>query len=94
MKTMAELRRNSLPLIFGDYLPLYAYKDVYAFARVYLGEWVICAFSNAEQPRTLTLSLPASARLQQVAPIFGNEVNVQDNIVTLTLQPLQFEIIK
>jgi glycosidase len=94
MKTMAELRRNSLPLIYGDYLPLYADKDVYAFARVYLGEWVICAFSNAEQVRTVTLSLPANARLQNLAPMFGNEVQVQDNVVTLTLQPLQFEIIK
>ena len=94
MKTMAELRRNSLPLIYGDYLPLYADQDVYAFARVYLGEWVICAFSNAEQVRTVTLSLPANARLQNLAPMFGNEVQVQDNVVTLTLQPLQFEIIK
>ena len=94
MKAMAELRRNSLPLIYGDYLPLYADQDVYAFARVYLGEWVICAFSNAEQARTITLSLPANARLQNIAPMFDNEVDVQANVVTLTLQPLQFEIIK
>ena len=94
MKAMAELRRNSLPLIYGDYLPLYADEDVYAFARVYLGEWVICAFSNAEQARTITLSLPANARLQNIAPMFDNEVDIQANVVTLTLQPLQFEIIK
>lgn len=94
MKTLAELRRNNLPLIYGDYLPLYADEDVYAFARVYLGEWVVCVFSNAEETRHVILTLPESARLQNLTPLFGNQVDIQDNVVNVTLQPLQFEIIK
>ena len=69
-------------------------EDVYAFARVYLGEWVVCVFSNAEETRHVTLTLPESARLQNLTPLFGNQVDIQDNVVNVTLQPLQFEIIK
>ena len=94
IKTLAEVRRTQLPMIYGDYLPLHADKDVYAFARVYLGQWIICAFSNSTEERQVVLTLPEDARLEGLTPVFGNEAQINGNQVTITLQPLNFEIIK
>ena len=88
------MRRTQLPMIYGDYLPLHADKDVYAFARVYLGQWIICAFSNSTEERQVVLTLPEDARLEGLTPVFGNEAQINGNQVTITLQPLNFEIIK
>lgn len=94
IKTLAKLRRTQLPLIYGDYLPLYADKDIYAFARIYLGEVIVCAFNNATEERQITLQLPNNVHTDGLATVFENDFTLNGQQIELTLQPLSFEIIQ
>lgn len=40
MRSIISLRRNSMALMYGDYLPVYADDDTLVFERVYMGEHV------------------------------------------------------
>ena len=55
---VAHLRRSSLPLIYGDYVPLWVTKDVFAYARVYMGQQVIVAINKSDQSQTITTNSP------------------------------------
>lgn len=92
VKTMTHLRRNSLPLQFGDYLPLYSDDDVLAFARVYMGDVVVVAFNKGMAERELTLELPATLDASQLKAHFGNSLQVNGNQLTVKLQALSFDI--
>ena len=92
VKTMTHLRRNSLPLQFGDYLPLYSDDDVLAFARVYMGDVVVVAFNKGMAERELTLELPATLDASQLKAHFGNSLQVNGNRLTVKLQALSFDI--
>lgn len=92
VKTMTHLRRSSLPLQFGDYLPLCADDDVLAFARVYMGDVVVVAFNKGMAERELTLELPATLDASQLKAHFGNSLQVNGNLLTVKLQALSFDI--
>ncbi|MBR1809187.1 MAG: hypothetical protein IJ776_07345 [Paludibacteraceae bacterium] len=44
---LIHLRRSSLPLLYGEYLPVYADKDVLCFRRVYMGNEVLVAINKS-----------------------------------------------
>lgn len=52
---LTHLRRNSMPLIYGDYKLQYCDDDILAFTRTYMGETVTVAINKAEQTRTIIL---------------------------------------
>jgi len=94
-RRLIELRRGSLPLIYGDMATLCLDRDVWAFVRVYMGEYVVAAVNNAPEPRTVELELPAClAREQELHPNFGGTaVRSADGKVTLTLPGNGFEVL-
>lgn len=56
--TMADLihmRREELPLIYGDYRTLFVNNDVYVFSRTYMGETYIFALNRADQANRIEL---------------------------------------
>ncbi len=55
MTDLIHLRRNALPLIFGDYQTLYVNKDAYIFARTYMNETYIFALNRASEPFNISL---------------------------------------
>lgn len=53
MEKLINLRRTSMPLIYGDYQLLFVDADVYAFSRTYMGERVIIAINKSGEARTI-----------------------------------------
>ncbi|MDR0295155.1 MAG: hypothetical protein LBH91_03055 [Prevotellaceae bacterium] len=62
VKHLTHLRRSSMPLMYGSYVPLLVTKDVLAYARVYMGQEVIVALNKSTQSQTITISSPLSAK--------------------------------
>ena len=57
-ETVASLikqRRSSMAMLYGDYLPIYADKDVLCFKRVYGDETVTVALNKGETERSITV---------------------------------------
>lgn len=58
VRRLAQFRRNSIVLQFGDYIPLYVDDHTLVFLRSYLGEGIIVGINNSEQPADCNIVLP------------------------------------
>jgi len=56
---LAQLRRQSLALQLGDYLPLITEPNVLVFLRSYLGKGILVGINNADTPYDGEVQLPA-----------------------------------
>lgn len=50
VEELIKLRRNSMPLLYGDYKRLYADDNVLVFSRTYMGEEMIIGINNSPNP--------------------------------------------
>ena len=79
VRQLAQMRRQSLALQFGDYIPLLVDDDVLIFVRSYLGETVLVGINNSENSLTLPITIPAGlagADTQSIT-IAPNDVTVK-----------------
>ncbi len=51
---LVHLRRNSMPLLYGEYIPVYSDANVLCFKRVYLGDEVLVAINKSGKAQTVT----------------------------------------
>lgn len=82
VKSLTTLRRNSMALLYGDYYQLCAEKDILAYMRNYMGEYVITILNKSDQAKEVTLRLPS-----------GMTYNGENQFVT-TVEPISYKIIK
>lgn len=50
---LIKLRRSSMPLLYGDYIPVSVTDDVLCFKRVYLGESVLVAVNKSQSEQQI-----------------------------------------
>lgn len=93
VKQLVNLRRSSLPLIYGDVIPLYCDKDVIAFARVYMGKTAVVACNRSNDPKNIEVSLPAALRANHLKNNFHCDFEVSKNTAKVTLPPYGFEVL-
>jgi glycosidase len=94
-KQLMNLRRTSLPLIYGDFREHVIKDQQYVYSRNYLGSTVVVLINNSKEEVELNFSLdPDQAKLAQTTWL-GAPINSKGNTeYTLTLAPYSFEIIK
>ena len=94
-RRLIDLRRKSLPLIYGDMVTLALTDKVWVYMRVYMGEWVITAVNTGGEPQNIACVLPESIDLSQpLMAHFGNSYSMQtDGVLTLNIEPYGFEIL-
>lgn len=66
-----NLRRNSMALIYGDFIPLRVEKDVYAYLRSYFGQDAVVVFNKGKEPVTLKFDLPQAERNSGFKALFN-----------------------
>ena len=72
-KALFKYRRESMPLMYGDYRTLYADDDVYVFLRHYMGEWVIVALNVRAEARNVEVAMPEFIAADGVKVALSNE---------------------
>lgn len=94
LKKLASLRRNSLPLIYGDLIPLSDDENTLIFTRIYMGEPVIVILNRSDKVQNRTVSLPANMDGKGLVPQFRNGTlsENENRSAELTINPLTFEI--
>lgn len=60
-KALFKERRESMPLMYGDYRTLYADDAVWVFIRHYMGDWAVVAINVREAEAEVIAELPAFA---------------------------------
>lgn len=66
-----NFRRSSMPLMYGDFIPLRVEKNIYAYQRSYFGEEVVVVFNKEVEPVTIKLDLQTQPIDKQFKSLFG-----------------------
>ena len=84
-----------MPLLYGDMITLAADKDMWVFARMYMGQYVVVAFNNSSEPQTAEFALPACFPApKNVCQHFGGSVELKgDGTMTVGVGGNSFNII-
>lgn len=90
---IAKLRRSSMPLMYGDYVPLYSSADVLVFARVYMGEVVLVAINTSNTAQRVEMSIPfKKLNLWDLRSRYGTKHHVSDSILEVEISALSYDI--
>lgn len=93
VKKLINLRRTSLPLIYGDVMPLYCDKDIIAFIRIYMGKIAIVACSRSNETKRVELSLPLAFKGNDLKNNFNCNFRTLGDSVSITLPAYGFEVL-
>ncbi len=58
VKELAAMRKSSMPLLYGDYRLLLAERDIMAYMRAYMGDYVIVVLNRGGDNHIISLELP------------------------------------
>ena len=92
-KKMINLRKTSLPLIYGDLIPLKTEKDIISYCRIYFGEIVIVTLNKTKDKKEVQLNLPFEIDPQSTIENFGKLLSADKKVMTLEVAPVSFTII-
>jgi glycosidase len=92
-KKLVHLRRDKLPLTFGDYRLLIADQTTYAFVRTYFDKIVVVIFNKGTEVKSVSLTLPEWFANTQLEANFGSELIQNKNQVMVTVAPNAFDVI-
>ena len=90
---LGNLRKNSMPLIYGSTKVLQASKDQLVYIRSYFGKSVVVALNRSASAVNLDVTLPAGTATKSAEAFNQSKTSVKDNKLSMTVQPLSFEII-
>ncbi|PVX51773.1 glycosidase [Balneicella halophila] len=89
--SIAKLRRENLPLIYGDFTFLKTKKNILAYLRNYFDEGTIVIFNKSTEEKSMTLKLPQNVHVEK--SLFKTPFTIKNNTVSLTLPANSTEII-
>ncbi|HOV12012.1 MAG TPA: alpha-amylase family glycosyl hydrolase [Bacteroidales bacterium] len=90
---LVKLRRNNLPLIYGDYKVISITKNTCVFVRTYFGKAVIVVFNKSKQTEKISFKLPSDIANQAFQSNFGHSFIQSENIIEITLPAYKFELL-
>ncbi|HSH51340.1 MAG TPA: alpha-amylase family glycosyl hydrolase [Bacteroidales bacterium] len=92
-KKIIHLRRNNLPLIYGDIILIHADEHTMVYARKYFDEIMLIAFNKSNKETKIQIELPENIRAEKWNATFGNKIKQTSNKeLILNLKPYAFEI--
>ncbi len=94
-KQLTELRRSLMPFLYGDMFTLQLTEKVWAYLRVYMGEWVVVVLNTGDEEATVDCVLPSGIdTTQKLEAQFGHPFTLSpDGRLTVTVTGNEFEIL-
>jgi glycosidase len=83
---LGQLRKNNLPLIYGDFIELYLTNTEWAYARNYFGEIVITVFNRTLEEKEIQIPLPKLMQDKKFETTFGSDFNIENGILTIKVK--------
>jgi len=88
-----NFRKNSLPLIFGDFKIIEVSNDIIIYQRTYFDKIVIIAINKNESDKKLEININERFDLEKLQAIFGNNFTKANNKIELTISGNSFEFL-
>lgn len=92
-KKLVHLRRDKLPLIFGDYELLLADQTAYVFSRTYFDKIAVVFFNKSSDPKEIVVNLPERFNGTGLVSNFNSALKKEGRKVTVTVAPNSFELL-
>jgi len=89
---LVKIRRNSMPLIFGDFKFLLVEDNLMAYQRTYFDKTVIVVFNNSNETKYVSIPMSDNANNQNIEAQFNCCFSVSDNKLGFEMEPYSFEI--
>ena len=89
---LTGLRKASMALTYGDFMPLLVEDHAYGYARSYFDEKAIILFNKALEPKELRIDIPDWISISELHNHFGHEYTYSENIINVTLPAVSFEV--
>ena len=83
---LGQLRKNNLPLIYGDFIELYLTNTEWAYARNYFGEIVITVFNRNLEEKEIQIPLPKIMQDKKYETVFGSNFSIENGILTIKVK--------
>ena len=93
VKSLTRIRKDNIQFIYGDFELLKITDNLYVFARTYFDKIGIVVFNKSNLVQEISFTLPDRFESLEFTPQFGSEVNIDNNLVTLSLDRYSFEIL-
>jgi cyclomaltodextrinase / maltogenic alpha-amylase / neopullulanase len=90
---LVHLRRDKLPLTFGDYQLLLADQNTYAFVRTYFDKIAVVVFNKNTEAMVISVILPEWFSNTTLEANFGSEFTKEGKEVMVTLASNSFEVL-
>jgi len=91
---LIHLRRNAMPLMYGDFDWLQKDPDLMIFSRTYNNEQFLITFSKNKSGMVDIPIAPSSTVEGMLSLSNAKSVLVQNGLLTLSIKPYDFQIIK
>jgi cyclomaltodextrinase / maltogenic alpha-amylase / neopullulanase len=92
-RTLVQLRKNSMPILYGDFITLEVTDKTYVYLRTYFDQVAIVIFNKDRTPRKIDFMLPAEFSQTQLTNHFGNNFTAEKGKISLTVRGNSFEIL-
>lgn len=93
VSTIANLRKHSLALIYGDFIELRLDDNTWAYARNYFGDVVIAVFNKNDEATDINILLPQILEDKKFQPNLGGTVSQDKNVMTVSLKANGVEVL-
>ena len=95
-KAMFKYRRQSMPLMYGDYHTLHIDDDVLVFLRHYMGEWAVVALNIRPEARSVEVALPEFVKAESASVALaaeGGEAVLAEGKISLSVPAYGYVIV-
>jgi len=92
-KKLIEIRKNSLPLIFGDYKLLDVSDSTIAYQRAYFGDIAIIILNKSSYQQTFKINVDKRFDYSKLKSNFDCEFKIENNMLEITIPAYSFEVI-
>lgn len=90
---LTHLRCNNPVFLFGDINFIKAEKDIFVYSRHYFDKIAYILINTSNQDQNLSIDLEENVDNLKLKPIFNTRFTMTGKNVSLTIQPMSFEII-
>lgn len=93
VSTLAKLRRNSMPLMYGDFIELRLDDTTWAYARNYFGDIAIAVFNKNNESTNVQILLPKILENKEYKANLGCEFSLDKNVLSVQVPANGVEVL-
>lgn len=89
---LVKLRRSSMALNYGTYIPLVVEGSTFVYARVYFNQMVIVAMNKGDDAKNVSAEIPLGFANSNVSASFSTQFSNSNGELTFALSGASFEV--